>query len=155
MKSLLTILCAAIILSCVIGIGCSDNKSTNSGPTMPAELVGTWWYTSASIDGNPVATFAQVSFTDTSETGAVTLAANDTWSTKELYNNQIVYTRSGNIRVKGDSLTVTVLIENGSPASADDTSSSHWSVSGNVLTLTSAVYLLNDTIPTEIVYTKE
>ncbi|SYZ74008.1 exported hypothetical protein [Candidatus Zixiibacteriota bacterium] len=157
MRFSIMFLAITILLLIAIGLGCGsdDKKVTNPANTVPASLVGTWWFASATHNGIPYGSFAEISFTDTSETGAVTINANDTWSTKETYNDQIVYTRSGTIKVHGDTVKITVTVENGDPADADDTSSSAWNVNGTVLTLSARAIALNDTINIVSVYNKE
>jgi hypothetical protein len=151
------ILSAVLLTIACLGIGCGDDDKAVNPPaeTTPTALVGTWWYASGTQDGVPIPSFAEVSFTDSSQAGSVSFTSNATWNTREYYNSQIVYTRSGTLRARGDTLKITTLIDNGEPQPANDTSSSIWDVVGDSLWLTSQAVVFNDTIIIIVRYTKE
>ena len=147
-----------IILSfLVIGMGCGgdDDKASNPVNTVPASLVNTWWYNSGTQDGVPISSFAEVSFTDTSEAGSLTINSNATWSGTETYNSQVVFTQSGTLVVKGDTLKITRTTMDGSPAPAHDTSSSLWNVTADTLRVTNELDLGDDTIIVIVKYIEE
>ena len=146
-----------LLLSLLIGIGCGDDdkKITNPDYTIPASLVGTWAYHSGTQDGVPFPSFAEISMTDTSQAGSVTLHSNDTWNSTETYNSQVVFTRSGTLRVKSDTLKIIAKITNGIPEPTIDTGFSVWNITGDTLTLMSEIDLVSDTITIVIKYIPE
>jgi len=156
MKSFKLMIAFIAILPILIVIGCSDDDKTNNPVyTTPASLVGTWWYLSATLDGEPVLSFAEISHTDTSQTGSTTFNANATWSGAEYYEDVIVFTQSGTLIPKGDTLNITRTIYNGSPAPANDTFSYMWNVTGDTLSLTSTIYAPTDTAIVMALYVKQ
>jgi len=157
MKTSMLMMGFILLLSLMIGIGCGDDdkKITNPDYTIPPSLVGTWSYHSAARDGVPIATFAEISMTDTSQAGSVTFHSNDTWNSAETYNSQVVFTRSGTLSVKSDTLKITAKITNGIPEPTNDTASSVWNITGDTLTIMSEIDHLSDTITVVIKYLPE
>jgi len=156
MKILRLMIGLIILLAFFIGISCGDDKKvTNPVETTPASLVGTWWYDSGTVDDVPIASFAQISFTDTSEAGFVTFGANRVWNAGETYDTQTVFTQSGTLTTKADTLTITRLVLNGNPAEPHDTSSSLWHVSGDTLRLTDEIIVGPETLVMIAYYLKE
>jgi hypothetical protein len=146
-----------LLLTLLIGIGCGDDdkKITNPEYTIPSNLVGTWWYHSGTQDGVPIGSFAEISMTDTSQAGSVTFHSNDTWNSAETYNSQVVFTRSGTLWVKSDTLKIIMKITNGIPEPTIDTSSGIWNITGDTLILMNEIDLGSDTFTVVIKYLPE
>ncbi len=137
-----------ILLFLAIGAGCGGDDDNGTGPTttIPASLVNLWWYHSATQDGVPISSFAEISFTDTSQIGSLTINSNATWSTTEYYNSQVVFTRGGTLAVNGDTLKATTTTENGSPVPPEQETPSLWEVTGDTLTLSYEIDMVVDTV---------
>ncbi len=119
-KNILIIGTAGLILLVAFGCG-DDDSSTGPEPSQntPPELIGTWDWVSASANGVAVASFADVSFTDTSTSQELTFVAGGTWETREYYNGTgPVYARSGTC-YDDDSLYITCTNDNGTPESGE------------------------------------
>ena len=102
-KAIISIIAAAFAV--IAGVsGCSDS-GTNS---VPSELLGTWWYQSATLDGVPYDWFLYYNG-EFGDTASYTFNDDRTW-------NRIVYGETldtiqigeGTYIVKGDSLTTTM-----------------------------------------------
>ena len=122
----------------VVAIGCSD-KSTNSDPPQntPAELVGIWEWNATTENGNPITSFADLSFTDTSTSQELEFMIGGFWETREYYQGiGPVYIRSGTC-YDDDSLYITCTIDNGTPESSEPFGAS-WMVVANILTMSTS-----------------
>ena len=86
-----------ILTAFVAFIGCSSNP-TNS---IDDDLVGVWWYLSATQDGSAI-TFNDISHGETSVDGKVTFNADGTWSSTEYdATPSVVFTQSGTYSADG------------------------------------------------------
>ena len=145
---------STFLLLLVMLPGCGDDNSTGPNTNIPTELVGTWWWTSGTVNGDPQ-TFLEVSFTDTSQTGSVTFSSGNTWNSEEYYNQIVVWTQSGTCSNSGNNLSVTRTMENGTPVDPPDVQSFQWEVIGTSLILSDMEVFMNDTIVFIQTYTKE
>jgi len=76
-------LAAAMLLPILLCLGCGDDKSNNGSDPIPTELVDTWWYESATIDGDPVISFSEVAFNESATSGSLTFTSLGLWNTGE------------------------------------------------------------------------
>ena len=145
-----------ILLPILILHGCGDDDDgvTNSNP-IPANLVGTWWFNSATENGEPI-TYTELNYSDSGVTQSVTFNANGTYSLVE-YNDQMdtVYSQSGTFSVSGNQLTITVKVEYGQPVTPPQTSTSTYAVSGDILTITVEFTLGSESYTIVAYYDKE
>ena len=145
-----------ILLPILVCLGCGDDDDgiTKSDP-IPANLVGTWWFNSATENGDPI-TYTELNYSDSGVTQSVTFTANGDWNLVE-YDSDMdtVYTGSGTFSVSGNQLTITVKAENGQPVTPPQTSTSTYAVSGDILTITVEFTIGSESYTIVVYYDKE
>ena len=155
MNHILKTLTIALALSAlIVAIGCDDDDSTNSPkPSVPVDLVDTWEWEAAEIDGVPVASFAEVSFSDTGTGQILVFEADGGWVTYELYGTYTVYTMRVLCYDEGDSLRLVVTYDNGNPA-PDESCRADWEriMTQYDLRLSQSVIASSDTIVFDAYY---
>ena len=155
MKRFPIIFIAVLVLGIVAGPGCGDDdKPNNSLVPVPTILVGTWDFNSATKNGNPIP-YDSLNFSSDGVDQSLVLTSNHTWNLTEYdISDNPVYTSSGTFTVENNWVHIKSLLENGSPADPDDTSSSQWSATSSQLTLTSTVVVFQDTLIFMSIYDK-
>lgn len=145
----------ATIVAALFFFGCGDddNPSNPGGGTIPAQIVGTWWWNSATVDGVPM-TFQELSFTDSSDAQSLTFNSNGTYSSAEFYQSTSVWTQSGTFSGRQDTLIITKTMENGAPITPD-TEWGIWEVSGDTLIWSREAIIITDTIMVIARYLKD
>jgi len=131
--------------------GCGD-KGTNS---VPSELIGTWWYMSSTLNGDPYDWFGYYGG-DFGDTTSTTYNADRSW-TRIVYDESLsaVQTAEGYFSVKGDSLIVTTTTLDGSPLQDPIVMGYTYTVVDNQLTITLSAEVDGNTEITVITYIKE
>jgi hypothetical protein len=125
---------ALALLVVLIPFGCSDDNGTNP---VPAELIGTWWYYSASMDGVPYASYSEVANTQTGVDASVTLSADGTWHAEEYDASQnVVFVQSGTFTATADSITTIETMSGGNPVVDPEPLPGSYVISGVILTIT-------------------
>ena len=127
-----------ILIPFIFGIGCSD-KSSNSNDNIPAELVGTWMFSSGTIDGEPMTPENTNYICESAVTHSMIFNSNGTWR-ENLYDEGMsqVCWGSGTFTVNADTLYLTETEFNGIPTSTPEESEQMtFLVSGNQLFITS------------------
>jgi len=126
-----------VLISFLIMTGCGDDdkKINNSGDPVPSELVATWLFSSATMNGVPISSYSEISNDDAAVTSSITFTANRTWSAVEYDQGQnVVYTESGTFTINGNQMNVTTTLEDGTPV--NETYSATWAVASNTFILT-------------------
>ena len=145
-----------VLVSLTLTFGCGDDEVTNPSDnvTLPAELLGIWSFASGTENGIPYASYAEISFTDTSTSQQIEFIAGGKWESREYYNGVgPVYTRSG-ICYDDDSLYIKCTLKNGTPDTSGYSGCS-WIVTGSTLTLSASYVSQSDeTVIVVTVYTK-
>lgn len=151
-------LSGAVLLLCLIMVaacGDDDKKPTNSLTPVPISLVATWWFNSATKNGTPIP-YDSLNFNSSAVDQSLILTANHTWSITEYdISDNPVYTSSGTFTIDNNWIHIKVLLENGSQADPDDTSSSQWSATATQLTISATAVMFQDTITIISIYDKE
>jgi len=155
MKLLRPAIVMLILVPFIIGIGCSD-KSSNSSVDMPADLVGTWWFTSATMNDVPVTDITEISHSGQAASMSITFNTDATYSGTEYDDSQIpVFTQSGEVsEVDGNSLTIRRTEYNGTPVSPPQEFPSTYAVAGSQLTMTETAVVGSETLTLVTVFTK-
>ncbi len=149
-KRLAGLLALSMIL---LTLGCSDKSSTNP---VPAELVGTWWFLTASFDGTPVASYNEVANDQDAVDGSVTFVTNGTWHGDEYDGSQtVVFTQSGTFFATADSLTLILTMFGGIPQNPPDTDKVAYTIAGDLFTITSTEEIMGTPHDLLVTYEKE
>jgi hypothetical protein len=136
MKIVKLTLVMAMLLPILLCFGCGDDKSSNGSDPIPTELVDTWWYESATINGEPVESFSEVSFNGSATSGSVSFTATGTWNSAEYAESvEPIFTQSGTFTVHGDSLDFRGTVMNGTPLDPAREFAMEYEISENDLTL--------------------
>jgi hypothetical protein len=107
-----------ILLAIFIAVGCGDDDNPTNSAKIPAELVGTWQFQSAIIDGESVSDFSEVANNSSADYAYLTHNADGTWSENEYtIDDSLAYSQSGTFTVKGDTIYLVVTAANGDPVS--------------------------------------
>lgn len=151
-------LSGAVLLLCLLmvaGCGDDDKKPTNPLTPVPTSLVATWWFNSATKNGTPIP-YDSLNYNSSGVDQSVTFTSNHTWSMTEYDNSDNpVYTSSGTFTIENNWIHIKVLLENGSPADPDDTSSSQWSATTTQLTISNTIIFDQQSITIIAIYDKE
>lgn len=130
-------LAVAMLLPILLCFGCGDDKSNNSSDPIPTELVDTWWYESATINGDPVGSFSEIAFNESATSGSVSFTVTGTWNTAEYAEGaEPIFTQSGTFTVHGDSLDYRGTVMNGAPLDPAREFAMEYEISEDDLTLT-------------------
>ena len=158
MKFFKSTLLIAILLPLCIFIGCSDDDDNGTGSTdeIPANLVDTWWYQSATMNGEPVLSYSEVSHNDLATTASMTFEADGTWEGKEYADSPSpIFTQSGTFTISGSTINVRRTEYDGDPVDPAEEFTSQFSVNGDVLTLTSTEMIMDELWTLVAVYSRE
>jgi hypothetical protein len=122
----------------VIGPGCGkDDGPTDSGPVVPAELVDTWVYQSATINGMPINLSVILQWHIGTESAQFTVGEDGSFVDEELDGNgEVNWFKMGTFTVDGNTATITVTTDSDGPVEPPDTLTGTWVVDGDELTLT-------------------
>jgi len=143
-----------VLLPFIIGVGCSD-KSSNSNDDIPAELLGTWLFSSGTIGGEPM-TIDNIEYVDESAvTHSITFEADGTYGGTE-YDESMnpVSTMSGTFSVKSDTLNTTVVEIDDVPVTPIESEAMTFEVSGSVLILNSVDIAGQPVMAVVLIYSK-
>lgn len=134
---------ALLILAAVTAtlIACSpDETAGGDTPSIPAELVGTWLFHSATLNGSPISMAELLQFAPGSDTADVAVYANGTYVyTERDTSNATTYTNAGSVTVSGSSITLTKMNENGVAQPPEVFLRGTYVLSGTQLTLTASI----------------
>jgi hypothetical protein len=124
-------------LALAAGSGCDkDDGPTDSNPAVPPELVDTWVYQSATINGVPINLSIILQWHVGTETARFTVGEDESFLEEELDGNgEVNWFRTGTFTVDGNSATITVTADSDGPVDPD-TLSGTWELDGDELTLT-------------------
>ncbi len=138
----LTTLALAVLAALLLPLaGCSDDDDNPTGPgtptELPAELVGDWAISAATVNGT-VVSLAEFLEWNATVTGDMLSLANDGSYTEREFaaDRSVVETYTGTVTVDGDHMTVT---ENTGKAAGEVVFDGTWSLLNNRLTLTQTV----------------
>ncbi len=139
----LLVLC---VLYCVFG--CSDDKGSNS---TTANLQGTWWYLSSSMDGVPSASFEDIANDEDAVAGDVIFTSNTVWTMNEYSAGQtVVYFQYGTCAVSHDTVIMSTENRNGTILTTPDVDTMTFTIASDVLTMTQ-VYEIMETEHTWVI----
>jgi len=89
MSSLRTALLIAGALAAILTACAPDETTTGTAPPLPPELVGTWLFHSATLNGSPISMADLLQFAPGSDTADVAVSANGTYVYTERDTNLV------------------------------------------------------------------
>jgi len=133
-----------LALLALAGLQCkkSDSSSSPTGPSaaaIPSQLVGTWHYQSATIDGSPTDLAAMYQWEQTTVRSEMVLNSNGSFIVRELDNSdKVTYSEGGTLTVTGQVLKFTTTSVNGQQVNPNAVT---WtcSVTGGLMTLSQQI----------------
>ena len=155
MKYLKSTLLIVFLLPVFIGIGCSDNGS-DSNDEIPANLVDTWWYGSAAMNGIPIYDYSELSNHDLATTSSITFEADGTWEMHEYGDGPTpIFSQSGTFTISGSNINIRVTVYDGVPQDPPEEFTAQFSVNGNILTMTMTESVLGEELTLVTIYNRE
>ncbi len=142
MKSIRIISGLLIILSFFIIVSCGDDKNTSTDPesNVPPELIGTWTYQSATINGDPIHLGFVLSWHSGTVSARFTISADESFFYEELDSAGVVHwTENGTFTVDGNTATITLTSNDDGPIEPPEVLSGTWAINENELTLTTTL----------------
>ena len=142
MNNLKSILVLAVIILTSLVSGCSEDKKSSTAPVesnIPQDLLGTWYYQSATVNGVPVALSYVLQWDEGTVAARFTVGSDGSLVNEELDDNdEVVWTETGTITIDGDNATITITADDDGPIDPPDVLSGTWSLNddGDELTLT-------------------
>ncbi len=134
--SVVVLTCAALLLAS----GCRKDDSSGTGPSQeppPPELVGTWVFQSGTLNGDSVDLADVMEWVEGATSADFTVGADGTYSYRERdAQGSVLFSSAGTFLVSGQSATITVTSENGSPISPPEVLTGTWALNGDQLSLT-------------------
>lgn len=130
---------AFMLLLTLIGACGKDKNSTSpdNNSNVPAELLGTWNYQSATINGVPISLALILQWEVGTVAARFTVYEDGSLTNEELNDNgEVVWTEHGTITVSGDSATIALTSDNDGPINPPDTLSGTWQLDAGDLVLT-------------------
>lgn len=134
-----------VVIPALIGIlilssGCGKDKSTNNPPesNIPQELLGTWTYQSATINGVPISLALILGWEQGTVSARFTVSQDGSFVYEELdANGDVIWTEYGTFEVNGNTATISITSDTDGPIDPPpDPMTGTWQVEGNTLTLT-------------------
>ena len=132
------IILATIVLSSLL-IGCEDKESipTIPEPLIPSELVGTWLYQAATINGEEYPLIFILQWHDGTESAQFTIGDDGTFLYEELdADTAVVWVENGTITIDGHNAVITVTSDTDGPVNPPDVLSGTWHLEGDILSMT-------------------
>jgi hypothetical protein len=130
MNNLKFILIPAVILLIALCAGCGKDDDNPAGPqnNVPAELLGTWYYQSATINGVQVPLGFVLGWDQGTVSARFTVGADESFVYEELNAaDSVVWTESGTFTVDGNNATITITQNDDGPVEPPDVLSGTWS----------------------------
>ncbi len=128
-----------VLLSVFLVVSC--DKSTDP-QSLPAELVGTWVFQSATLNGQPISLSVVLDWDPATVSCASIVDANGGYTYNEYdganATGNVLYYNSGTASVQGSTMTISVTNDNGTPLQQPDVLPFTWALSGTTLTLSLA-----------------
>ena len=140
MNTIKSILFYTSILFISLAPGCGKDDNNPAAPTgdVPAELLGTWYYQSASINGVQVPLGFILGWDQGTVSARFTVGSDESFIYEELNADAaVVWTESGTFTVDGNSATITITENDDGPVDPPEVLSGTWSFNeaANQLTL--------------------
>jgi hypothetical protein len=104
-----------VALSIFIIAGCGDDNITNSNK-IPAELVGTWKFSTVIEEGWSYSEISQIRSNLLADYGHMVFNSDGTWSWNEYTDDDsLVYSHGGTFSAKNDTIKIVITTANGEP----------------------------------------
>jgi hypothetical protein len=139
MKSIQIFVVFLAVLLMLIIAGCGKDKDTSTEPevSVPPELVATWTYQSATVNGFPVSLALVLGWHQGMASARCTVNEDESFVYEELDSADVVqWTESGTFTVVGNNATITITSNDDGPVEPPEVLSGTWALSENELTLT-------------------
>lgn len=139
------ILSGIIICMLILPFGCGkDDNPAGPQNNVPAELVGTWYYESGTLNGNPQELSFLLQWNPGTEYARFTVGSDRSFVYEELdVDSVVVWTESGTFTVNGNNATISVTENDDGPVNPPDVLSGTWSLNANQDELTLSTTFLN------------
>ncbi|MEE9555036.1 MAG: hypothetical protein V3W18_12125 [candidate division Zixibacteria bacterium] len=131
---------SAIVLSLLVS-SCEDKESipTIPEPLIPSELVGTWLYQAATINGAEISIGFLLQWHEGVESAQFTVSADGTFLYEELdADTAVVWVENGTISIDGHNATIIVTSDSDGAVDPPDILSGTWHLEGDILALTTS-----------------
>jgi hypothetical protein len=133
----------AVLMAAVAGFQCKKNDSSPTGPstsTVPSQVVGTWTFQSATLDGSPTDLATILQWESSTVRAQFVMTSNSSFTYRELgFNDSITYYETGTFTLTGQILKMTATSANGQQISPPYVTSWTLSVTGGTMTLSQTV----------------
>jgi hypothetical protein len=130
-----------VIMTMFVVVNCGDDDNA-TGPDngIPAGLIATWTYQSATISDIPVSLELVLQWHDGTVSARFMVSADGTFINQELdSDDMVIWTESGTFSVSGNNATITITSDSDGPVDPPDIMSGTWALDGNELTLTTTM----------------
>lgn len=127
------ILISVIICLLLLSFGCGkDDNPAGPQNNVPAELVGTWYYQSGTLNGDPQELSFLLRWNLGTEYARFTVGSDRSFVYEELdVDSVVVWTESGTFTVNGNNATISVTENDDGPVNPPDVLSGTWSLNAN------------------------
>ncbi len=141
MKSIRIMAIMSMIIPVVIISGCGEDKdSTGPDTSIPAGLIATWTYQSATINEQEINLGIVLQWQEGTVSARFTVSDDGTFVNEELDIEETVqWTESGTFTVSDNNATITITSDSDGPVEPPDIMSGTWALDGNLLTLTTTM----------------
>ncbi len=133
----------ALLMAVVAGFQCKKNDSSPTGPSssaVPSQIVGTWTFQSATLDGSPMDLATILQWESSTVRAQFVMNSNASFTYRELgFNDTLTYSESGTFTVTGQVLALTTTSANGQQVNPPYVTSWTLSVTGGIMTLSQTV----------------
>ena len=141
-KTKLILGCAlALLIALSAGCGKDDDNPAAPQDNVPAELVGTWYYESGTLNGEPRDLSFLLRWESGTEAARFTVGSDRSFVNEELdADSAVVWTETGTFTVDGNNATITVTETDDGPVQPPEVMSGTWALNEaqDQLTLTTS-----------------
>ncbi len=141
MKSIRIMAILSMIIPVVIITGCGeDNDPTGPDTSIPAGLIATWTYQSATIGGQEINLGIALQWQEGTVSARFMVSDDGTFVNEELdIADTVQWTERGTFTVSDNNATITITSDSDGPVDPPDIMSGTWALNGNLLTLTTSM----------------
>ena len=130
-----------VIMAMFVVVNCGDDdNATGPGTSIPAGLVATWTYQSASINQQEINLRIVLQWQEGTVSARFTVSDDGTFVNEELDSDgMVIWTESGTFTVSDNNATITITSDSEGPVEPPDIMSGTWALTGNILRLTTTL----------------
>lgn len=130
-----------VILAMFVVVNCGDdNNATGPDTSIPAGLIATWTYQSATFNDVPVSLESVLQWHEGTVSARFIVSDDGTFVNEELDSDgTVIWTERGTFTVSGNNATITITSDSDGPVDPPDIMSGTWVLDGNELTITTTL----------------